>query len=218
MSTEPRDDITASNLRTGHDPDLLFAILTGWLQRHQQWVITYLHEENRVLKAQRRGRRLCLTDMERSRLAALAYQLGRKRLQEVATIASPDTLLRWYRQLIAQKFDSSRHRRGPGRPRVLEEIEQLTIRMAEENPSRGYRRLQGALVHLGYRIHAGTVRNILHRYHLDPAPLRDKAGMSWAQFLTLHAALGNLGPRLASSLWRPIAPLRGSPVSGILSS
>src|SRR6266511_545723 len=165
---------------------LLLAILTGWLQRHQQWVITYLHEENRVLKAQLRGRRLRLTDTERYRLAALAYQLGRKRLQEVATIATPNTLLRWYRQLIAQKFDGSRHRRAPGRSRVLEEIEQLTIRMAEENPSWGYRRLQGALANLGYRIHAGAVRNILHRYHLDPAPLRRKAGMSWAQFLTLH--------------------------------
>jgi putative transposase len=81
---------------------LLLAILTRWLQRHQQWVITYLHEENRVLKAQLRGRRLRLTDAERYRLAALAYPLGRKRLQEIATIATPDTLLRWYRRLIAQ--------------------------------------------------------------------------------------------------------------------
>jgi len=165
---------------------LLLAILTGWLQRHQQWVITYLHEENRVLKAQLRGLRLCLTDTERCRLAALAYPLGRKRLQEIATIATPDTLLRWYRRLIAQKFDGSRHRRTRGRPRVLEEIEQLRIRMAEENPSWGYRRLQGALANLGHRIDAGTVRNILHRYHLDPAPQRRKAGMPWAQFLTLR--------------------------------
>ncbi len=149
-------------------------------------MITYLHEENRVLKAQLRGRRLCLTDTERCRLAALAYPLGRKRLQEIATIATPDTLLRWYRRLIAQKFDSTRHRGTRGRPRVLEEIEQLTIRMAEENPSWGYRRLQGALANLGHHIDAGTVRNILHRYHLDPAPQRRKAGMTWVQFLTLH--------------------------------
>jgi putative transposase len=159
---------------------LLLAILAGWLQRPQQWVITYLHEENRVLKAQLRGRRLRLTDTERCRLAALAYPLDRKRLQEVATIATPNTLLRWYRQLVAQKFDGSRHRRAPGRPRVLEEIEHLTIRMAEENPSWGYQRLQGALANLGYHIHAGTVWNILHRYHLDPAPQRRRAGMTWA--------------------------------------
>ena len=65
------------------------------MQPHQQQVITYLHEENRVLKAQLGGRRLRLTDTERRRLAALAYPLGRQRLHEVATIATPDTLLRW---------------------------------------------------------------------------------------------------------------------------
>jgi putative transposase len=165
---------------------LLLAILSGWLQRHQQWVITYLHKENRVLKAQLRGRRLRLTDTERCRLAGLAYPLGCKRLQEIATIATPDTLLRWYRRLIAQKFDGTRHRGTHGRPRVLEEIEQLTIQMAEENPSWGYRRLQGALANLWHRIDAGTVRNILHRYHFDPALERRKAGMTWPQFLTLH--------------------------------
>ena len=80
---------------------VLVAMLAGWLQRHQQQVITYLHEENRVLKAQLGGRRLRLTDTERGRLAALAYPLGRKRLKEVATLATPDTLLRWYKRLMA---------------------------------------------------------------------------------------------------------------------
>lgn len=112
---------------------LLLTMLAGWLQRHQQRVISYLIEENRVLKAQLGSRRLRLTDTERRRLAALASSLGRKRLKEVATIATPDTLLRWYKRLIAQKFDGSRHRRQPGRPRVAEEIEQLVVRMAEEN-------------------------------------------------------------------------------------
>jgi hypothetical protein len=113
---------------------VLVAMLAGWLQRHQQQVITYLHEENRVLKAQRGGRRLRLTDTERSRLAALAHPLGRTRLKEVATLATPDTLLRWYKRLIAQKFDGSQHRRPCGRPRVAEEIEQLVMRMAEDTP------------------------------------------------------------------------------------
>jgi putative transposase len=165
---------------------LLLAMLVGWLQRHQQQVITYLQAENRILKAQVGGRRLRLTDTERRRLAALAYPLGRQRLQEVATIATPDTLLRWYHRLIAQKFDGSQQRRPCGRPRIAEEVEQLIVRMAEENRTWGYRRIQGALANLGHHLDKLTVRNILRRHHLEPAPQRRKAGMSWTQFLKMH--------------------------------
>ena len=165
---------------------LLLAMLAGWINRHQQQVITYLHEENRILKAQLGNRRLHLTDMERRRLAALAHPLGRTRLQEVATIATPETLLRWYHRLIAQKFDGSHHRRHLGRPCMAEEIDQLVVRMAEENATWGDRRIQGALANLGYAIDAITVRTILRRHHLEPAPKRHQAGMSWEQFLTLH--------------------------------
>jgi putative transposase len=164
---------------------VLIAMVAGWLQRHQQHVITYLLEENRVLKSQLGGRRLRLTHTERRRLATLAYPLGRQRLKEVATLVTPETLLRWYQHLIAQKFDGSQQRRPLGRPRVAAEVEQLVVRMAEENPSWGYRRLQGALANLGHAVEKITVRNILRRHHLDPAPTRRKAGMSWAQFLKL---------------------------------
>jgi hypothetical protein len=165
---------------------VLIAMVAGWLQRHQQQVIAYLLEENRVLKTQLGGRRLRLTDTERRRLATLAQPLGRTRLQAVATLATPDTLMRWYKQLIAQKFDGSRKRRLCGRPRVAEEVEQLVVRMAEENPSWGYRRIQGALANLGHHIDKLTVRNILRRHHIEPAPQRRQAGMSWTQFLKLH--------------------------------
>ena len=165
---------------------VLIAMVAGWLQRHQQQVIAYLLEENRVLKAQLGGRRLRLTDTERRRLAALAHPLGRQRLKEITAIATPDTLLRWYKRLIAQKFDSSTQRQQLGRPRVAEEVEQLVVRMAEENPPWGYRRIQGALANLGPAIDKLTVRNILRRHHMEPAPQRRKAGMSWAQFLKLH--------------------------------
>jgi putative transposase len=165
---------------------VLLAMLAGWIQRHQQQVITYLQAENRILKAQLRGRPLRLPDAERRRLAALAHPLGRTRLQEVATIATPETLLRWYQRLIAEKFDGSTCRQPRGRSRVVEEIEQLVVRMAEENPTWGYRRIQGALANLGHHIDAITVRNILRRHHLEPAPQRRKAGVSWAQFLKLH--------------------------------
>jgi putative transposase len=165
---------------------LLLAIFAGWIQRHQQQVITYLREENRVLKAHLGGRRLHLTDTERRRLAALAHPLGRARLKEMATIATPDTLMRWYQRLIAQKFDGSQHRRQLGRPCVPEDVEQLVVRMAEENLSWGYRRIQGALANLGHRIDKITVRNILRRHAMDPAPIRRQAGMHWSQFLKLH--------------------------------
>jgi putative transposase len=164
----------------------LIVMIAGWIQRHQQQVITYLIEENRILKAQLGGRRLRLTDTERRRLAMLAHPLSRERLKAVATIATPDTLMRWYKRLIAQKFDGSKQRRPLGRPRVSEEVEQLVVRMTEENPTWGYRRIQGALANLGHPIDASTVRNILRRYRLDPAPTRRKAGMSWSQFLKLH--------------------------------
>jgi putative transposase len=165
---------------------ILIAVVAGWIQDHQQQVINYLREENRVLKAQLGGRRLRLTETERRRLATLAYPLGRQRLKEVAMLATPETLLRWYHRLMAQKFDGSWHRRSLGRPRVTEEIEQLVVQMAEENATWGYRRIQGALANLGHYIDAITVRNILRRHHMEPAPQRRKSGMSWTQFLKLH--------------------------------
>jgi transposase InsO family protein len=165
---------------------VLIAMVAGWVQRHQQQVIAYLSEENRVLKAQLGRRRLRLTDTERRRLAMLAHPLGRKRLQEVATLATPATLLRWYHDLIAQKFDGSKRRTPRGRPPVAEEVERLAVQMAEENPTWGYRRIQGALGNLGHHIDAITVRNILRRHHLEPAPTRRKAGMNWTHFLKLH--------------------------------
>jgi len=164
---------------------VLIAMVAGWIQRHQQQVIAYLQEENRVLKAQLGPQRLRLTDTER-RLAALAYPLGRKRLKELATLATPDTLMRWYHRLIAQKFDGSTHRSQRGRPPVADEVERLAVQMAEENPTWGYRRIQGALANLGHPLDKITVRNILRRHHMEPAPQRRKAGMSWAQFLKMH--------------------------------
>jgi putative transposase len=164
---------------------VLIAMVAGWIQRHQQHVITYLIEENRTLKAKLGRQKWRLTDTERRRLAALAHPIDRKCLKEIATIATPETLQRWYKRLIAQKFDGSQHRQRLGRPRVPEEAEQLVVRMAEENRTWGYRRIQGALANLGHPIDKITVRNILRRHHMDPAPIRRKGGMSWSQFLKL---------------------------------
>ena len=86
---------------------VLIAMVAGWVQRHQHQVLTSLLAENRVLNAQRGGRRLRLTETERRRRAALAQPLGRTRLQTIATLVTPATLLRWYKRLSAQKFDGS---------------------------------------------------------------------------------------------------------------
>jgi hypothetical protein len=116
-------------------------MVAGWINRHQQHIITYLTEENRILTSKRPRGRLRLHDTQRCRLAALAYPLGRQQLKDIATIATPDTLIRWYKRLIANKFGRSTTRQGRGRPRVPEAAEQLVIHMVEEHPTWGYRRI-----------------------------------------------------------------------------
>src|SRR5713226_3565915 len=89
-------------------PLALFLLLfSGWVNRHQQAVIAYLLEENRVLRAAHGPRRLCLTDDQRRRLAVKGKVLGRRRLADIAGIVTPDTILRWYRRLVAKKYDGS---------------------------------------------------------------------------------------------------------------
>jgi len=105
-------------------------------------------------------------------------------LEEVAG-AQPDTILGWYRRLIANKFDGSRFRKRVGRPRIAEEIERLVVRMANENPSWGYDRIVGALANLGHRLSDQTVGNILRRHGLSPAPKR-KQTVSWKDFIRSH--------------------------------
>jgi hypothetical protein len=128
----------------------LLLMFAGWVNRHQLDVIEYLQEENRVLKERVRGRCLRFTDAERRRLARKAQALGRKVLNELQTPVTPDTLLRWYRELVASKWNYS-HRRGPGRPRVMKTIVELILQMALENPSWGYTRIRGALTNLGHQ-------------------------------------------------------------------
>jgi putative transposase len=128
----------------------------------------YLAAENRILKSKLNGR-LKLSDAERAMLGKIGHRLGRQTLAEVATVASPDTILAWYRKLIAGKFDGSKARRGPGRPRVTWQVEQLIVRMASENRDLGYDRIVGALANRGYVISDQTVGNMLHRHALPPS-------------------------------------------------
>ncbi len=117
---------------------MLLLTVAGWVNRHQQDVIAYLVEENRVLKEQLKGRKLRLTDDQRRRLAAKAKRLGRKVLDKVATIVTPDTIMRWYRRLIALKWSYEAKRIG--RPGLMRTIAELIVRMAKENA--GYVKLE----------------------------------------------------------------------------
>src|SRR6266850_2969300 len=138
---------------------LLF-LLIGWVSRQQQEAIDYLKAENRALREKLGGKRLRFTDAQRRRLARKAKPLGRARLRELSPIVSPDTLLRWYRELVAQKYDGSA-RRGPGRPRIASEIQKLIVGMASDNPRWGYTRIQGALANLGYTVGRNTIKRVL---------------------------------------------------------
>ena len=156
----------------------------GWINRHQQDVIDYIQEENRILTHKLKGKRIRFTDDERRRLAVKGKILGRKVLREVASIVTPDTILAWHRKLIARKWDYSK-RRGPGRPRVKDEIPKLTVRMAQENPGWGYTTIRGALSNLGRTVARETVRNILKEHGIVPAPERRKR-TPWSTFLKSH--------------------------------
>jgi putative transposase len=165
----------------------MLAYVTGTVDQELLARNEYLTAENRVLKAQLNGR-LKLSDAERSTLGEIGHRLGRPALAEVATVAKPDAILAWYRKLVAHKFDGSKARRGPGRPRVTRKVEQLIVRLAEENRDWGYDRIAGALANLGYRVSDQTVGNVLQRHGLAPAPER-KRTTTWSAFIRTHLAL-----------------------------
>jgi transposase InsO family protein len=155
-----------------------------WVGEHQARVIEYQRAENSALLERLGKRRLRLTDGERRRLAKLGKVLGRKALQEVATIATPDTILRWYRELVAAKYDGSK-KRGSGRPKKAAEILRLLLEMATLNTTWGYTRLRDALNHLDYDIGRTTIQRILAEHGIEPAPER-KRQYSWATFIKAH--------------------------------
>jgi len=162
----------------------LLAYITGTVDQELLLRNEYLVTENRILRQQIKGR-VHLSDGERTTLAVIGQKLGKRALQEVATIVKPDTILRWHRQLVAQKFDGSTQRKAPGRPPIDPELEALVIRMERENRSWGYDRIVGALANLGYTISAQTVGNLLKRHGLPPAPER-KTTTTWKEFIRTH--------------------------------
>jgi transposase len=101
-----------------------------------------------------------------------AYRLARQQLCEIATIVTPDTILRWHRKLLARKWTYAKpasSRRG-----VLAEIQRLVVRMAEENPTWGYTRILGALKNVGHRVSRSTIARILKAHGMPPVPRRGR--------------------------------------------
>jgi transposase InsO family protein len=177
---------------------VLAVVLAGWLNRQQQFVLEYLQEENRILKRQIRGRRLRLTDTDRVRLAVRGMALGRRALDQFASIVTPETILRWHRSLIANKWTFPS--RQPDRKLVMQRITELVVRMARENLTWGYDRIQGVLKSLGHVVAPNTIKKILKQHGIDPAPERAKR-TTWRQFLRTHTASIAAGDFFSTEVW-----------------
>jgi len=144
----------------------------------------YLAAENEILKS-KLDKPVRLTDPERIRLAKIGKRIGLKALKGIACIVKPETILQWFRELVAKKFDGSKKRKKKGRPKVLQEAESLVIHLAIENPSWGFDRISGALSNIGYDISDQTIGNILRKSGIPPAPKRETA-VSWHDFIKSH--------------------------------
>jgi putative transposase len=162
----------------------LLLVFAGWVNRRQREVVEYLQEENRVLREQLGDRRLRFTDDQRRRLAAKGRALGRRVLNQLGGLVTPETILRWYRELIAKKYDGTSQREG-GRPGAATSLATPGRPVRHRNPTWGYTRIRGALRNLGHELGRNTIRRILAERGLDPAPKRGKT-MPWQTFLKAH--------------------------------
>jgi len=155
-------------------------MLAGWLNRQQQAVIEYLQTENDILKRQLGKRRPKLTDDERRRLAVKGKALGRKMLDAVARIVTPETILAWHRRLVALKWTFPRGK--VGRPKISKDVCDLIVEMARSDSHWGYTSIQDRLRNLGHLVSRATVANVLKEHGLEPAPTRCRKN-SWTTFL-----------------------------------
>ena len=179
----------------------LLAAVSGELDVELARQIDFLKAENRSLKRQITGRPR-LKDAERRQLAELGKPLGRKILAKISTIVTPDTILRWHRQLIAKKFDGSAARRRTGRPPTPEEIRALVLRVARENPSWGYTRIRDSLKNVGHNLSRSTVANVLKHAGMEPSPGR-RSGVTWRDFIRAHKDVLFATDFFTQEVWKP---------------
>ena len=149
--------------------------------REKDVEILALRHQLSVLQRQLGGQRPQLRPEDRAFLAALLLPLSRATLRRLQLLVSPDTVLRWHRDLVKHRHARASVNQGPGRPRTLTSIRRLVLRLAAENPSWGYRRIHGELALLGIKIAPSTVWEILKSDGVHPAPQRTT--VTWADFL-----------------------------------
>ena len=164
---------------------IVLTMLAGWINRQQTEVIEYLLEENKILREKIGNKRILLNLNQKRRLAVLGKKLGRKLLGQVCCAFSPDTILRWNRELVARKYDGSHNRSKYGRPKISDEIKQLILDMAEECRHFGCKKIAGYLKYLGYKVSRSTIRRVLIEHGIDPAPDRP-VRTTWREFIKSH--------------------------------
>lgn len=164
---------------------LFFAILVGWVNEYSRRRIDYLQTEVEILKEAFGKKRILLTNDQRRRLAEKGKPLGRKGLAEISSFFSPDTIFRWHRQLIAQKWTYANDQKPVGRPSTPKDVVDLILQLAKENPTWGYDRIADSLATVGHKVSDQTVGNVLKGHGIEPAPKR-KAQMTWGTFLKAH--------------------------------
>ena len=149
--------------------------------------IVLLRQQLRILQ-RKQPSVLRISRSEKRALVVLARKLmgpttgARARLGQVVLLFKPDTLLKWHRELVRRKW-TVKKKAQPGRPPIPPEVEALLLRLVAENPSWGYGKLEGELGKLGHDIGRSTIRDVLKRRHISPAPERNRQGTSWRTFL-----------------------------------
>ena len=167
---------------------VMLGLMKGDTERSLLLIIDYLMAEVSILKqryAEDCGQRLLLNDEQRRELAARGRLVIRAGHSNFIQLFKPDTLMRWYRRLVAEKYDSSKQPRRPGRPEIPPHVSKLILRIARENRSWGYDRIVGALANLGHKVSDQTVANVLKRHGLKPSPDRNSHG-TWKEFIERH--------------------------------
>ena len=160
------------------------ALVSGRVEEELLLRNEYLAAENEILKS-KLDKPLQLNNYERIRLAKIGKRVGLKALREIACIVKPETIMEWFRRLVARKFDGSKFRKNAGRPKTDYKLESLILKFAEENPSWGYDRIVGALSNLGYKVSDQTVGNILKKNGIPTVPNRTQ-NTTWSKFIKDH--------------------------------
>ena len=169
---------------------LLITRVASWLQlsrREEAWQtaeILILRHQLAVLQRQQ-PRRPDLNWADRALLAVLLSVIPKARRQGLRLLVTPDTILRWHRDIVRRRWAARSKRGRTGRPTTRRNIKALVLRLARENPGWGYRRIHGELAGLGVKVAASTVWEILRTNGIDPAARR--TGPTWAQFLRSQA-------------------------------